>query len=218
MLSPSRVDRFVASGVVDEADDAVQLTEAARGVVRQQRDAVESLTDDEVMERVAAANRAVADSLATAPELDRDVAAEFLALNEFDLDDEEVVSLLVMLDHFGADRPDDAGVPAAFTPLHGDRLVALAALFQRAVVYVWRDDCEPCEAVRADLDGIFPDSPKDVALFAAYGPRWAPLLNDAYDVVGGPTTLFLCAGRPEARLVGPAPRESLENEVRLLRE
>jgi hypothetical protein len=218
MLSPSRVERFVASGVVEETGDAVRLTEAARNALRQHRDAVEPLTDDEIVERVATVNRAVADSLATAPELDRDVAAEFLALDEFDLDDEEAVSLLVVLDRFGDDQPAEAGVPAAFTPVHGDRLVVLAALFPRAVVYVWRDDCEPCETVRADLDAVFPEPPEDVALLAAFGPRWATLLDDAYDVVGGPTMLFLRAGRPEARLVGPAPRESLENEVRLLRE
>lgn len=220
MLPASLFERLVEGGAVEGGPDGddVRLTRPARDAIEEHREALSSLDDAEVAARVADRGGAVADALSGASGPNRDVAAEFLALCEFGLDDEDVASLLTVLDHFRSDPPPDDGVPDAFVPVHGDRLEALAPVFPRAIVYVWREECEPCEAVRADLDAVLPEPPTDVVLLSVFGPDWARLLREAYDVVGGPTVLFLRRGRPDARLVGPVATQSLENDVRRFRE
>lgn len=218
MASVPQLERFVESGVVEDDDGVVHLSEATKDALRRERAAIDSLDDDEVLDLVAAADPAMADALATGPEPNRAIAAEFLALRTFPIDDEAVLSLLVLFDHFTDDSPRDDGAPDAFLPIHGDRLVALAPRFERAIAYVWRDDCPPCDTVRGDLDHLLPEPPDDTALLATFGPRHPALLHDAYDVLGGPTTLFLRSGTPDARLVGAVPRASVADEIRRLWE
>ena len=90
-------------------------------------------------------------------------------------------------------------------------------LTRRAVVYVWQEDCEPCDLVRQTLEDLL-DAPEDIALFAVYGPDWAELLYEEFDVAGAPTTLFVLDGEVDSRLNGPHYPESYEGELETLRE
>lgn len=80
-------------------------------------------------------------------------------------------------------------------------------------MYIWLDDCEPCETVHEDLDDIFEQPVDDLALFSVYGPDHAELLAEEYDVSGGPTVLFFHTGTVDARLYGAQHREVLETEI-----
>lgn len=110
------------------------------------------------------------------------------------------------------------GVPEFFFPVPGDLLGHLVGYYERAIVYVWRDNCPPCETVKSDFEIIFDAPPDDIALLSVYGPDWASLLDREYDVAGGPTTLFMVNGKVDARLVGAHPRKALTTEIEILRE
>jgi hypothetical protein len=62
-------------------------------------------------------------------------------------------------------------------------------------------------------DGLAPQ----LALFAAYGPDAAELLQDRYGVQGGPTTLFVVDGEVDARLQGAHYPEAIEHEFEQLK-
>jgi thiol-disulfide isomerase/thioredoxin len=129
------------------------------------------------------------------------------------------VGVLNVLGTLRRGSPPDEGAPAAFLPVHGDRLPALVRLQRAAVVYVWREDCDPCDLVREDFDELFDDRPpEDLMLYAVYGPDWVEELYEAFDVAGAPTTLFVKDGKVDARFLGAHTRSALENEVGILRE
>jgi hypothetical protein len=53
---------------------------------------------------------------------------------------------------------------------------------------------------------------------AVYGPDAPVLLEERYNVVGAPTTLFVLNGRVDARLQGAHEEYKIESEVQKLRE
>jgi hypothetical protein len=124
---------------------------------------------------------------------------------------------ILVLITVAAMRSDDVrmeGTPAAFTPIDGDLLDCLDA-FSHSILYVWRDECPTCDIVKEKLDEILAEPPSDVALFALYGPAHAETVHRQFDVVGGPTTLFLREGCVHTRLVGDKATSGIENEIEL---
>lgn len=193
---------------VDERREAKGRFESAGEAER-----AELLADALDVEAVPEALERVLDSPAVLA--DYETVAAFLP----GLEHAKRVGVLNVLGGLRRSRPPDEGAPEAFLPVHGDRLPALVRLQRAAVVYVWREDCDPCDLVREDLEEIFDDRPpEDLMLYAVYGPEWAEELHDAFDVGGAPTTLFVRDGEVDARLLGAHPRTALENEVGILRE
>jgi len=223
MEAEASVERLVDAGVFELAGEGRLRTTAAfdeavadhRQTLADRdpggvRAALESLTDDP--------DEAAA--LAEAPDPDHDLLARYVAIGDR-LGDLSPVQRLALATVVGNadDPPPSDGAPEAFLPVHGDDLVRLVALAPRAVVFAWRDRCQPCETVRGDFDELFADDrPDDVLFLAVYGPDCPRLLDEEFDVVGAPTTLFTLAGDVDARLVGAAAREALSSEVTALRE
>ncbi|MFC7157013.1 thioredoxin family protein [Halomarina halobia] len=149
---------------------------------------------------------------------DREFATICLVLGERLGTTDDVARIASVVQQYRRGVPRDEGAPETFLAVHGDRLETLTRLYERSVVYIWREDCEPCDAMRETLEGQFETDPDDVALFAVYGPDYARTLADAFGVVGGPTTLFVREGRVESRLQGAHHPESVGSEVQVLRE
>ena len=149
-----------------------------------------------------------------------DLAAEYLALVRADIDGfthEDRLRSLPLLDALRDGVPNE-GSPDPFVPIRGPSLPALLPLYERAIVYTWREDCPPCDVMRDAFEAVFETPPRDIALFSVYGPDNAELLYEHYDVVGGPTTLFCYQGSVDARLTGAYAEQIVEREVRKLRE
>lgn len=142
--------------------------------------------------------------------------AEALDLERFTVHDR--VQLLTSIVHFDRDSTPTAGAPDAFLSVRGDQLPVLLRLYERAIVYAWREECDPCDAMRETFDSLFDALPADIMLFSVYGPEWAETLDEEYNVVGAPTTLFVVDGRVDARLLGAHERAKVEREVQKLRE
>lgn len=140
--------------------------------------------------------------------------ARYLALSEHleRAELETTLRLLVVLNRLlDAPLPTE-GVPDNAVPVRGEHLRFYLEIYDEAVVYVWRHDCEPCDGVRETLDDILSDEPSDVTLLAVYGPDSAQYLQQEFDIVGGPTTLFVNAGDVDARVQGVRSRQVFETE------
>ncbi|WP_137287674.1 thioredoxin family protein [Halorussus salinisoli] len=144
-----------------------------------------------------------------------DAGSVYAALTEFvpEISDDERLRVTLLLDGLVGETPETAGVPDPFLPIPGEALPSLLATYERAIVYVWRNDCAPCELVREDLEMHCATQPEGVILLAVYGPASAELLQEEYDVAGGPTVLFVKNGRVDARLLGAHSRETLGSLV-----
>lgn len=224
MTSADAVDRLIARGVFETVDGTeLRLADDFRETITEHRETLAARDADGVREAVAALtddDRAV-EALCVGSEYDPDLLSRYVSLadRDADLSPTQALALAVIVGQLEEGAPPSRGAPKAFLPVSGSDLVRLVDLCQRCIVYAWRDDCSPCETVRTDFDEIIgEDPPRDVMPLAVYGPDCARLLEEEYDVVGAPTTLFTLNGQVDARLVGVPERKTLEREIETIRE
>lgn len=112
------------------------------------------------------------------------------------------------------------GVPEGFVRLDGDDVETFMAANPAAVIYCWREDCEPCDGAKEALETLLEDGeiPDRVGLGAVYGPDWADQLREDYQVGVAPTTLFCVDGRVDSRIVGNPGTPAFRSEVRTIAE
>lgn len=220
MDDPTTVETLLDEGVLTESG-GLTTSETYLAAVDRWRD---RLTDTPEPGRDVVASTvddpAVADRLGAVSEFDPEFVATYLALDET-LDvytAEELVRVAVGVDQLGPDHPPSDGAPDAFLPIRGSDIRTYTTLYERAIVYTWREDCDPCDAIRSDFDEIFADGAEETLLLAVYGPNWSELLHEEYDVDAGPTTLFMRDGAVDARLVGAPYTQVVAKEVEILRE
>lgn len=218
-LVATLLDRAIDSGVLRETADDLAVTETVRDAVERTRSEIE---DDEVEAQVASIVADASPEFADPLERLADPKT-FLAIWRVlddrldDLTVDEMVvgaALVAMVD---ADAPDH-GVPGGFLPVDLDLLAIFLQVSERSIVYVWRDDCPPCDSLAEKFEDLLADGSEPISLFAVYGPDWARRLREDYDVAVGPTTLFVLGPRVDSRLVGDKFVESIEKEIRALVE
>ncbi|MFC7133255.1 MULTISPECIES: thioredoxin family protein [Salinibaculum] len=210
--------QLLDSGVLTEGESGFQLSEQFVDTVEANQAALDGLTPDESVHAVLGL-----DSEGPVSELDEADApflVEYATLVEMvsDASAEELIRWTAILDQFRADASPTDGSPEPFLDVSGDKLPSYLELFSPAIVYVWREECDPCDIVRGDFENIFGDAPEDIALFSVYGPDNSVMLQERYDVMAGPTVLFMVDGRVDARLVGAHTRETLDSEIDILRD
>ncbi|WP_144798245.1 thioredoxin family protein [Halorubrum depositum] len=224
MSAIDAVDRLIERDVFEAAgDDELRPTESFRAAVDRHR---RTLTDRDADERSAAVAELtddpdVADTFAAADVSDLDFLARYVALRNraADLSAAQALTLTVVIGQLETGMPRSDGAPAAFLPVDGEDLVRLVRLHDRCVVYAWREDCPPCETIKADFDDLFgADPPGDLLLLAVYGPDCPRLLDREFDANAAPTMLFTLDGRVDSRFVGTPSAEGLESEIETLRD
>ena len=148
-----------------------------------------------------------------------DVVSRWLALHRStDLPVRVIPRVIVVLEQVERGLPRSEGAPDGFLPVHADQLWPYLSVIDRAVVYVWRDDCRPCETVQEQLDALFADGSPDIALLSVYGPAGADILFEEFDVIGAPATLFVRDGTVKSRLYSETYAEILTHELESLME
>ena len=219
-MNPDQIlERLVAAGVLVETagGESLALGEPFREARGRHLQAVDALDDDDLDEAL----EEVAGGRIHLPE-DRQGQVETIAtcraLAECDEEStvDERLKLLPVIDRFSDPTARSEGAPESFTPVAGRQLLTLLRTSRRAIVYVWRDDCDPCDTMREELDAVFPEPPDDVALLAVFGPDY-PDAMDELEVVGAPTTLFVHRGDVDVRLHGAQYPEAIESELEVLR-
>jgi len=213
---------LVDGGVLVETDDGFGVAESFSDAVERRHGEVDALDPSAVEERVAGAvddedQRALVTDVGTD---DREFLALFLALTDAlpSVPAETRIRIVPFLQVFRGSPPRDEGAPDAFVPIHGDRMRTITRLFPRSVVYVWLDDCEPCDAMRETFDELLDGPPEGVELFAVYGPDYAEFLHEEYDVKGGPVTLFMLRDAVDSRYYGEKHERVIEKEIEILQE
>lgn len=103
------------------------------------------------------------------------------------------------------------GTPDGFLIARGSWLEVIGTVFPKMMVYVWREDCDPCDTMKSALSEM--DIPDEVLPISIFGPESAQLLREKFDVQGGPTTLFVRENSVMTRLHGVHPPNALEKQV-----
>lgn len=153
-----------------------------------------------------------------------DLIPLYLAINEYGSVQnlvsgfEESLQIAAVLQALQQSSLPTSGSPAMFLSVHGTDLPVYLLLFQEAIVYVWTDECPPCEEMQAEFDELFESTPgAEEALFSVFGPESAEFLFQEYDVVGAPTTLFVVDGEVDTRLQGSHYSRVIQTEIENLR-
>ena len=222
-VDPRRtVEALVDGGVLVEASGEFGVSAEFLDAVEQTRADVSDL-DAEAVGEVIATTVDDSDRQARLTDVgtdDREFLARYLALSETlpSSSVETRIRTVPLLDQFQDDPPRSDGAPDGFLPVRGDRLGTLTRLFPRSVVYVWLDDCDPCETLRETFEEMGDARLAGLGLFAVYGPDHARYLHDRYDVDGGPITLFMRRDEVDSRLYGAKPHRVYEREIGRLRD
>lgn len=210
--------QLLESDIVEEVDGGVRLSDGFRETVEKKQQLWEESEQSQRPEDRLEID--TEEALAGLDEEDEVFLVEYAALADTLLESatEDLIRWTAILDQFKADATPTSGSPEPFLSIAGEKLPSILKLFSPAIVYVWREECDPCDIVREDFESIFTDAPGDIALFSVYGPDNSVMLQERYDVRGGPTALFIADGRVDSRLVGPHSRSALESEIEILRD
>jgi len=213
-------EALFASGVLEERDGEVVLSNSFESSVTDYRTAIADDSRHALADRLRAAvdDEAPLEPLVRLGEKDPRAVAELLALRDelAATTGADRLALLPALRLFRSEPIPTDGVPAPFVPLPGELLPEFSELYSRVFAYVWLDDCDPCDALKPRLESVF-ERPRDVMLFAVYGPDSRETLGEQYDVTAGPAMLFLRDGRVDARLYCAHSEALIETELKKLR-
>lgn len=126
----------------------------------------------------------------------------------------ELLQLLLTLDCVQNPPARTSGTPEGFLAVRGDRLAAFLPFIRYGVVYVWREECDPCDEMVRQFEQLDRSDRTDALRLSVCGPAWAELLSNEFDVAAGPTTLFIANGRVDSRLIGAHPASVISEEMR----
>lgn len=219
MTSPSNpelLETLSNAGVLAEGPDGgFDLTESFRGRAETYRQEVTELDSDERAVRVATAwpdDEPPVDAVRTLPP--SSLGTLLAVLDSLtDVNERIAARVLVTVEHLDAGPVPDDGAPEAFLPVTVAELRTIVPLYDPCIVYVWRRDCDPCDLMRETFDELLREPPEDLLPVAVYGPDDAQLLSERFDVVGGPTSLFVSDGRVASRLIGAHHESVVESEI-----
>lgn len=211
------IDRLTATDVIEPTDDrdSYRLTPTFVDEVERYRAEFEAAggSPDQLRERLPDAA-----SFPDGPDgLDPTVVAEYCAVRDRVDDEREAIAVAAVLDRFSDPSPPTDGSPVPFLPIHGERLPFIVGCYGAVVVYAWREDCPPCDIMKATFEAVFDPAPDDLLLVSVYGPDCPRLLDERFDVVGAPTTLFVRDGAVDSRFVGARDRNAVEREIETFR-
>jgi thiol-disulfide isomerase/thioredoxin len=200
------LDRLVSAGVLSTAtDETVVLSDRFNDAREKARSSLDADGDESLDDELARLD------------LPERVLVDVAVLREFDptLAVDTAVSVAWSLSMFDESTPT-SGVPDGFVPVAGDEIEQFVSGFRASVLYCWREECPPCDLVRADLEALVDDGtvPAWMGRAAVYGPAAAAELSRAYDIGGAPTLLFWVGETIDCRYVGPKDRETMARELR----
>lgn len=211
-------EALFSGGVLEERDGDVVLSDEFEASVSDHRATVADRSREELADllRESVGEEAV-EPLLRLREKDPAAVAELLALREqVTAPETDPLALLPALRLFRPESVRAEGAPEPFVPIPGDQLPEFVDLYSRLFVYVWLDDCDPCDAVKSRLESVFA-RPRDVLPLAVYGPEYRDALASEYDVTAGPAMLFFRDGAVDTRLYGAHTEEIIETELEKLR-
>lgn len=213
------IERLCSTGILKETQDGqLSLSDTFINAQRRQR---QSFPDSESAEYEELHNRFLDSTNLTSEEItDQNLSDAMLIqkLTDSVSFEEAIVGALSLevLDN----PPETSGLPEGFIPLRGSDLESFTSQYSAAVVYFWKDDCPPCDRVRDRLETMYQDGeiPDEIGLGAVYGPNWAEILEEQYDVGVAPTVVFFKDGVTDSRIIGDFSDQAIKQEIAIITE
>lgn len=224
MIPKSIITKLIAENILTEhRAEQIAIDHSFRATVSELQDELRGQSTDDVRTQIhqVTSDPQIATVLSDASTLDREKVARYITLKQTvdELSHGQALGLSVIFEYVADGWPRSDGAPAGFISVRGDDLGKLVSLYERCLVYAWRDNCPGCETVKSDLAEIVGANPDAKVLpLAVYGPECAGMLDQDFDVVGAPTTLFTLSGAVDSRLVGTASRDALEREFSVIQD
>lgn len=122
-----------------------------------------------------------------------------------DLDRDDLVRLAAMVAEVAPVSP----VPDGMRELTDGDYRSFLDAHPDAVVFVWRRHCDPCDAMKAELDAVLAAVPDGVAVAGVDGEA-VDAFRAEFEVDTAPTTLAFAGGRPAGRREGRASPGDLD--------
>lgn len=215
-LSEDSLEKLRAEDIVtiDEADDTVATTEAFEADRQVYYDTYLGVGDQEFYESVA--DVFGLESAATAAErietldISREEFATFLALRSA-VDAEYNQSELTRMAQMAAEVGPSTPVPDAVNHLDDDSFPAFINT-DRAVVTVWKLFCDPCDAMKAEMDNVLDAFPEDVAVGGLDGEQ-CPDFCKTVGVNAAPAVVFFEDGEAVEVVTGRTDPDKLAARV-----
>ncbi len=219
MAAQRSIDQLIEHGVFEQtADDRLTVSQSFIEAVERHRDRLETADVDEIETAVAKVtiDAETAVRLCENAAYDPDVLSRVIALREIDESTTlgQTLLLAVVTDQLVTGVPPDEGAPEGFVPVSGAGLKTLVSTCERCLVYVWREECEPCETVSEALSELVAGGGGTAAVpLAVYGPDDVSVLRRNFDVVGAPTVFSTVDGCVDTAITGPASKSKLTAEL-----
>ena len=200
---------------VDAETDTVAVTESFAADREVYYDTYLSLSDEDFHTSVADMFDlgSAADAADRVSELDvsREEFATFLTLRsavDGDYSRSELTRMARMIAELGPSTP----VPSAVEHLDDDSYEAFVAGADRAVVTVWKLFCDPCEAMKEDLDAVLAAFPDDAPVGGVDGEQCPEFCRDV-GINAAPGIVLFDDGDPVETITGRTDPQPLADRV-----
>ncbi|MFY4813966.1 thioredoxin family protein [Haloarcula sp. AONF1] len=214
------LDALQSEGVVviDEETDEISTTEAFEADREVYYDTYVTMGDAEFHESVAEmfGLDSAAEAAERVDELDvsREEFATFLTLRS-NVDDSYTIVELTTMAQMATELGPETPVPDGVEHLDDDSYEAFVDAHDRCVITVWKLFCEPCEAMKEQLDEVLAAFPDGVPVGGLAGER-SPEFCQSVGVNAAPAVVLFEDGEPVERITGrtdPSPLAERVEEV-----
>jgi thiol-disulfide isomerase/thioredoxin len=204
------VAALVDGGVLSVAADGTAATTAAFEDTRSiYHDSYASVSESDFHEAVADAfgfeSTERAATRIDALDVTREEFIAFLALDS-DLDTTYSTAMLARMAALVTELDPETPVPEGIETLTDETYPAFVADHDRAIVTVWKHHCDPCEAMKEELDAILEQIPDGVAVGGIDGDS-ATSFRSAYGIDAAPAMVLFVDGELEEAFTGRATPE-----------
>lgn len=189
------VDRLIEEGLlVEEDEQGLRFTDELADAWFVYADTYRDVPEEVFIETVAGlfglapeeAERRIEELGVTREQLIGYLAAQSALDGDYD------TGTLALFGQIAAEIGPPPAVPPWVETVDDEGALALAER-DRAVVTVWAHQCEPCRALKRDLDDVLAGLPEGVPVAGVQGES-APEFRAAYDVEAAPSVLLFAGG------------------------
>lgn len=212
-LDPDRLfDTLVDKGILDydPETDEVTLTENFDSTLRIYEDTYGGVADEEFHSAIAEVFELedidVAAQRAEEHDVTREELAAFLALQSH-FDEPPRADALAVMASLVTDVGPGSPVPAGMEEVTDGSFRSFLDEHDDVILSVWRHHCDPCDALKRDLQPVMDAAPEGVRFVGVNGED-AIHIQQAFDVEAAPTVLAFRDGELADRLRGRRPVEA----------
>lgn len=209
------LETLIDEDIVNESPDgALTTTESFERTQAVYHDTYVALGDDEYTKTVAdvfGIDEETAASRIEQEGVTRDELVSYLSLkSELEtVSDEETLAVMTEI---VTQLTPESPVPDGLTELDDDSYDPFLRSNPDAVLMVWKRFCDPCDAMKAELDAVLAEIPGHIAVAGLEGEECDGFVN-RFDSAAAPGLVIFSDGKHEATVTGRQSPEDVEGLV-----